>query len=84
MIDPELKHHLETIEKELKDFHERSVGLKSIFTRGVVHGAGYVVGVVVVIVIVGWILNIVGVIPAFNDKVEAFRSALERVGGPIQ
>jgi uncharacterized membrane protein len=84
MIDPELKHHLEKIEKELVELRVTTTSIKSSLVRGLVYGAGYVVGVVVVIVIVGWILNVVGIIPAFNDKVDAFRSALERVGGPIK
>ncbi len=84
MIDPELKKHLEVIEKELAELRSSSTGLLSTLLRGAVYGAGYVVGAVLVIIIIGWILNIVGIIPAFTTQVQEFRAALERIGGQIQ
>ena len=80
MIDQELKQHLEKIEKELIYFRESSVSLRATFVRGIFHGAGYVIGVVLVIILIGWILNIVGVIPAFTSFVNEFRAALDRIG----
>lgn len=84
MIDQELKTHLENIEKELTTLHNDYKSLSNSFKRGIFYGAGYVIGVVLIIVLVGWILNIVGVIPAFNAQVKDFRAALERIGGPIK
>lgn len=84
MIDPTLQTHLENIEKELTAMHNDSKSLRASFKRGVFYGAGYVVGIVLVIVLVGWILNIIGVIPALNAQVKDFRNALERIGGPIK
>lgn len=84
MIDPELKKHLEIIEKEIVDFKKSSNSLRRSFMRGTFYGAGYIVGIVIIIVLVGWILNIVGVIPAFNAQVKDFRAALERVSGPLK
>ncbi len=84
MIEPELEKHLESIEKELVDLRHDSGSLANSFRRGVFYGAGYVVGAVLIIVLVGWILNIIGVIPALNAQVKDFRSALDRIGGPIK
>jgi hypothetical protein len=84
MIDPELKTHLETIEKELVDLRISSTGFTPTLLRGMVYGTGYVLGAVLVVIIVGWILNIVGIIPAFNDQVDEFRTALQRIGGPVK
>lgn len=81
MIDPELKTHLENIEKEIIDLRKSSTGFSSTLIRGMVYGAGYVAGAVLVVIIVGWILNIIGIIPAFNDQVSEFRAALQRIGG---
>jgi hypothetical protein len=53
MIDPELKSHLETIEEELRVLRKTSNGFSSVFIRGLVYGAGYVVGAVFVVIIVG-------------------------------
>lgn len=84
MIDPELKIHLETIERELTDLRKGSNSLWSTLARGAIYGAGYIVGAVLIIIIVGWILNIIGIIPALNDQVDEFRSALQRIGGPVK
>lgn len=84
MIDETLQHHLEKIEKELKEIRIATTSLRSSLVRGFIYGAGYVIGVVMVIVLVGWILNIVGVIPLFNDQVNEFRAALNRVNTPVK
>jgi len=84
MIDPELKSHLEKIEDELSHMRKVSTGIWHTLWRGCIYGAGYVVGAVLIIVIVGWILNIIGVIPAFSREVTEFRTALENIGGTVK
>jgi Na+-transporting NADH:ubiquinone oxidoreductase subunit NqrD len=84
MIDPELKAHLEVIEAELVHMRKETVSLKSSLVRGLIYGAGYILGAALVLVLIGWILNIVGVIPAFNNGVKEFRDALVHIRGPIQ
>lgn len=84
MIDPELEKHLEIIEKELTELRKSSTSLRSSLLRGAVYGAGYIVGAVLVIIIIGWVLNIVGIIPAFNTQVQELRDALDRIGGPVK
>lgn len=84
MIDPELKEHLEKIENALKHSDKASNGLMRTFWKGAIYGAGYIIGAVIIIVIVGWILNIVGVIPAFTRQVVEFRTALQSVGGQVK
>lgn len=79
MIDPELKEHLEKIENELVLMRKRTIGVPHTLWHGVIYGAGYVVGAVLVIVIIGWILNIIGIIPAFSLQVSEFRTALENI-----
>ncbi|MCF7844028.1 hypothetical protein K9M47_03990 [Candidatus Gracilibacteria bacterium] len=84
MIDPELKKHLQNIEKEVRELKEASTGLKSTLIRGLVYGAGYVIGAVIIVVLIGWILNIVGIIPVFNSQVTEFREALDHFSKTVQ
>ena len=84
MIDPELKSHLEKIEDELSNMRMMSTGTWNTLWRGCIYGAGYVVGAAIIIVIVGWVLNIIGVIPAFSREVTDFQTALSNVGGTIK
>jgi hypothetical protein len=84
MIDPELKGYLEKIEDDLSRMRIASTGIWHTLWRGCVYGAGYVIGAALIIVIVGWILNLVGVIPAFGREVTDFRTALENIGNTVK
>ena len=84
MIDPELKKDLNRIDKELSHMDKASNGMWRTLWRGAIYGAGYIIGAVVVIVIIGWVLNVVGVIPAFDRQVAEFRAALQNFSGPVK
>ena len=84
MIDPELKNHLEKIEGELLHMRKASGGIWHTLWRGAVYGAGYVVGAVLIIIIAGWILNLVGIIPAFSREVIDFQTALGNIGNTVR
>jgi len=84
MIDPELKKDLKKIEGELSHMDKATTGTWGTLWRGCVYGAGYVIGVVIIIVVVGWILDVAGVIPAISNQVSEFRMALEHLGGPVK
>ncbi len=84
MVDPELKKDLRKIENELSHMDKASNGMWRTLWRGGIYGAGYVLGAVLVIVIVGWILNAIGVIPALAHQVTEFRTALENIGGTVK
>jgi hypothetical protein len=79
MIDPELKSHLEKIEDELSHMRRVSTGIWHTLWRGCVYGAGYIIGAVIIIVIAGWILNVIGIIPAFSREVTDFQTVLQNI-----
>lgn len=67
-MDPELKEqlaimnkHLSVIEEELRPTRWR------MFVQGVWRAVGYLLGLLIVIALLGWILNIIGVIPWFSN-----------------
>ncbi len=84
MIDPELKTHLKAIEKEVTVLRKELTDLRPVFLRGVVNGAGYVVGGAIILTLIGWILNAVGVIPAFTQGVSEFRESIDRIGATVR
>ncbi len=84
MIDPELKTHLENIEREIVELRKGSNGLFATLVRGLIYGAGYIIGAALIVILIGWVLNIIGVIPAFNAQVAEFRAALEQIGSPVK
>lgn len=82
-MNPELKNHLEKIEDELIQVRKSLTGFSSYFVRGILQGAGYIVGAAIILTIIGWILNIAGVIPAFSNAVNEFRTSVDRIGGTV-
>ncbi len=84
MIDPELKNHLEKIEDELSHLRISTTGTFNTLWRGCLYGAGYIIGAALIIVIVGWILNVVGIIPAFGREVADFRTALDNISHTVK
>ena len=81
-MDSETNRHLADIKRELENIDRKIGGTGSAFVRGIVWGAGYIIGAALIIVVIGWILNIIGVIPAFQNQVNDFRQVLENVSHP--
>ncbi len=84
MIDPELKSQLKSIEKEVITLRKDLTSFSQVFLRGLINGAGYVVGAVIILTIIGWVLNVIGIIPAFTQSVNEFRESIDRIGGTVR
>lgn len=80
MIDPELKTHLDSINKNLAEINRKTGSSiwRSFFT-GTLSGLGSVIGVAIAITIIGWILNSVGFIPAFRNEVTRLNDTLDQL-----
>jgi hypothetical protein len=84
MIDPELEQDLEKIDAKLSHMDKVATGAWRTLWRGVIYGAGYVIGAIVIIVVVGWVLDVAGIIPALGHQVSEFRTALQNIGGTVK
>lgn len=77
MIDPELRSALTDINENLNKI-SGATGKWRPFFNGILTGLGSVVGAALALVLIGWILNIVGVIPALKNQVEQWRQVLQQ------
>lgn len=68
----EIKRHLARIDNALNSSWRS-------FLRGTFQGLGSILGAVVIIFVIGWLLNILGVIPAFKDYVDDFKGILQDI-----
>ena len=68
----EIKRHLARIDKALNSSWRS-------FLRGTFQGLGSIIGATIVIVFIGWIFNVIGIIPEFKEYVEEFRAMLQAV-----
>jgi hypothetical protein len=78
MNDNELKKAVESINQNVERISERIGGRWAAMGRGVLTGFGSVVGAGLAILIIGFILNVIGVIPAFREQSELWREALKQ------
>lgn len=74
MIDQELKDQLEKIDRRLVGIFHKTESLWRAFVRGALHGLGSVIGIVLAIVIIGWVLNAMGIIPGLKEQANKFQN----------
>ena len=73
MIEPELKVELEKIDQHLQDLKKaRGAGLWRSFFSGVFNALGYVVGIAIVVVILGWVLQKTGMWQQLQQQIKTF------------
>jgi hypothetical protein len=77
MLDPELRQYLETLNGNVIKAGQGLTWWRTLL-NGVMSGVGSVVGVAVAVVLVGWFLNILGIIPAFQREAESWRQLLQQ------
>ena len=73
MFDPELKTELEKVNRSLVGIFHKTESLWRAFVRGVLHGMGSIIGVVLAVLMIGWILNSLGIIPGFKKQALEFQ-----------
>lgn len=80
MLDPDLKQSLDQINKNLFEINRktRSSVWRS-FVTGALSGLGSIFGVALALLMLGWILNVIGVIPALKNQVHQFQQTLEQI-----
>jgi hypothetical protein len=78
MIDPELKKELDDIDQHLLQLAKASKP-KGAFFRGVLAGIGSILGVAIAIAVLGWFLNVIGVIPGFREQANEWKRTLDRI-----
>ncbi|MEI8339640.1 MAG: DUF5665 domain-containing protein [bacterium] len=79
-MDPELKTKLDEIEVTLKDVDDSlNPSHWKLLKEGLWRGVGYLIGVLVAFAILGWILNVIGVIPFLQDFSQTMRDNLQNV-----
>ena len=73
--DPEVKQLIK-IERRLTEIKDRTANTKRAFFYGLLQGAGAVIGSIVALMLLGWFLSVLGVIPGFGDITEYLRSVV--------
>ncbi|MFA7252512.1 MAG: hypothetical protein WC027_01510 [Candidatus Paceibacterota bacterium] len=76
-MDPELKEQLGIINKHLSVIEEELRPTRwKMFTQGIWRAVGYLLGLLIAIALLGWVLNIIGVVPWFQNIAEELNNIL--------
>jgi len=67
----ELNENLDQINRKMGNFWFS-------FVRGLLTGFGSILGAGLAIILIGWFLNIIGVIPAFQKQAEQWRDVFQQ------
>lgn len=73
MIDPELKKELDAINRNLVGIFHKTESIWRAFVRGLLHGIGSIAGIVIALLLVGWILNAMGIIPGLKSQAKQWQ-----------
>ena len=76
-MDQDLKDHLEALNKNLI-LVRRGVSWWRALLHGIMTGLGSVVGVIIAIILLGWALNIIGIIPALKNETTQWKNLLQK------
>lgn len=78
MLDPELKNYLSGINLHLTELKaKKNPGIWQSFFNGMFSALGYVVGLALVIVILGWVLNATGLLKPFQEQMKNFSDIID-------
>lgn len=75
-MEPDLKHQLQGIQHEIKEVSDKLGGNWWALFRGMIGGFGSVLGAFLALLIIGWVLNVIGIIPALKTKADQWQNAL--------
>jgi len=70
--------HLERIETELEEIKDRTANPSRSLLMGILSGAGAVLGSILALIILGWLLSLLGVIPGFSSITTYLHSVVDR------
>ena len=75
------KKGLKTLERIERDLEDLKGSPKRTFLYGIIYGAGAFVGGILAIILIGWILSILGVIPGFEGVEKTVGETYDSVRG---
>ena len=67
----EIKEHVVRIDRRIG-------GAGMALWRGILTGFGYIIGAFIAILIIGWVLNVIGIIPSFKQQVNSLKDTLQQ------
>ena len=78
MDDQNFGKHIAELNQNVAKINKRIGGSAMALWRGMLAGFGYIIGASIAILIIGWILNVVGVIPSLTAQVTSLKEIVQQ------
>ncbi|HEX3100033.1 MAG TPA: hypothetical protein VHQ41_03635 [Patescibacteria group bacterium] len=78
MLDQIKDKKLDELNKNLEGINRKMGSYKSAFSKGLLYGLGTIIGAGLAIILIGWFLNVIGVIPALKTSADQWRQAFQQ------
>jgi hypothetical protein len=78
MENNNLNHQVEHVNEQLELIRKQIGTGWTALWKGMLYGLGSVIGAAVAVIIIGWFLNVIGVIPAFQRQADLWRQAFQQ------
>lgn len=72
-----MQAHLENIDRNVAAIQKKAGNRFTSLFNGVLSGFGSVIGAAIALAIIGWLLNAVGIIPAFKEEASRWQQLLQ-------
>ena len=85
MNENDVNKQIADIRDSVEQINHRIGGGWTTLWRGILSGLGYVLGALIALIIIGWVLNVIGIIPAFKQQVNSLKDSLQQASSkPLQ
>lgn len=78
MLDQIKDKRLDELNQNLSGINKKLGSMWFAFGKGLLYGLGSVLGAGIAIILIGWFLNVIGVIPALRDSADQWREAFQQ------
>lgn len=78
MLDSDVEK-LEEIQTDLQDLKHLTGSSKAWFYRGILQGAGAIVGSILMLILLGWVLSLIGFFPGLSEIADYIRGYTDKV-----
>lgn len=72
-MEQDLEKQLQEINSNLVEIKNKKQGIFRSFFNGMFSALGYIVGLALIVVILGWFLNRIGLLPVFKQQISDFQ-----------
>jgi hypothetical protein len=77
MSEHDLGQNVAELNENVAKINRRLGGSAMAMWRGILAGFGYIIGASIAILLIGWVLNVIGIIPSLKAQVDSLKQVVQ-------